>query len=65
MTNQFALGWIFAVNNQTAHKRAAWEVVKYINSDEVAKIRSRTAYASASVRKEHAKAFEGLNIGPF
>ncbi len=65
MTNQFMIGLIFAVNNQTAHKRAAWEVVKYINSEEVAKIHSRTAYLSAPARKEYAKAFEELNIEPF
>jgi len=64
-TNQYTIGWIFSVNNQSAHKRAAWEVVKYINSEEVAKIHSRTAYVSAPARKEYAKAFEELNIEPF
>jgi len=64
-TDAIMLSSIFAVNNQSAHKRAAWEVVKYINSEEVAKIHSQTVNTQAPSRKEYAQAFEEFNIEPF
>jgi len=56
---------IFSINNHSAHKRAAWEVVKYINGEEIAKINSRTINTSTPSRKEYAKMFDDFNIEPF
>jgi len=64
-THALNLSSIYAINSQTAHKGAAWEVVKYINSEEVAKVHSRTAHTQTPSRKEYAKAFGEFNIEPF
>jgi multiple sugar transport system substrate-binding protein len=54
VSGSFAISQIFGINAQSAHIGAAWEFIKYVHSDEMAKIRSksspelisRSAYAS-------------------
>ena len=57
---------IFAINNKAANPDDAWDFVKYINSPEWAKIRSRSSYEMVS-RKSYIKPKEGLdyNIAAF
>jgi len=56
---------IYAVNNQSPHRRAAWEVVKYINGEEIAKSRSQASSSLAPSRKKYANPTGELNIEPF
>jgi len=65
MTNALYLGSIFAVNNHSAQKQAAWEVVKYINSEEHAKVESKTMNGQIPVRKDYVPDKEIINIEPF
>lgn len=57
---------IFAINNKAANPDDAWDFVKYINSPEWAKIRSRSSYEMVS-RKSYIKPKEDqdYNIAAF
>jgi len=64
-TEDVGLHSIYAVNNQSPYKRAAWEVVKFINGEEIAKSRSQASSSQAPSRKEFANPTGKLNIEPF
>jgi len=64
-TEPLFLGEIYSVNAKSAHQRAAWEVVKWINGEDVAKLESRTQSYTLSTRKVYAQQTEELNIEPF
>lgn len=57
---------IFAINSKAPNPEDAWDFVKFINSPEWAKIRSRSSYEMVS-RKSYIKPKEGLdyNIAAF
>src|SRR5690606_1131010 len=43
MTGSFNVSQVFAVNAASSQTNMAWEFIKYVHSDEAAKIRSNTA----------------------
>ncbi|MFC4601030.1 hypothetical protein [Cohnella hongkongensis] len=45
LKHYFNLGSIFAVSASSANPRAAWEFVKYVNSDAFSKLKSKTMSA--------------------
>jgi multiple sugar transport system substrate-binding protein len=62
----FTLGAIYAVNAKSEQQRAAWEMVKLINSAEIAKKLSRTmASGSLPTRLKSVKPDDGRNYEPF
>lgn len=65
MTDTLYLGSIYAVNNNSSYKQAAWEVVKYINSEEHAKLESKMLHAQMPVRKAYVPSNDDINIEPF
>jgi multiple sugar transport system substrate-binding protein len=61
-----SLSTIFAVNVKSEKKRAAWEIVKYINSEIYAKINSKTMFdGSLPTRQAYAKKTEDMMVDPF
>jgi len=65
VTNALYLNSIFAVSTNSAQKPAAWEVVKYINSEAQAQIESKTLNGQIPVRKDYVPDKEIINIEPF
>lgn len=66
MTSTLTVNQIFAVNAQSPNIRAAWEFVKYINSDEYARVTSKTpALGNLTTRTSYLKDTEGRNIAAF
>ncbi|WP_240420416.1 ABC transporter substrate-binding protein [Paenibacillus periandrae] len=62
----FTLGPVYAVNAQSEHQRAAWEMIKLINSAEIMKKLNRSAGGgSLSVRLQSLKPEDGRNYVPF
>jgi len=64
-TSPMLLGSIFSINSKSAHKSAAWEVIKYINGEEVAKLESKTLTVDIPARKAYAQKKDELNVEPF
>ncbi|MFC0213594.1 ABC transporter substrate-binding protein [Paenibacillus chartarius] len=64
VSNELSLNGIFAVNAQASNLRAAWELVKYINSDEMARVRSKST-ESLLTRKAYMKERDGHSLEPF
>ncbi|MFD0712430.1 ABC transporter substrate-binding protein [Paenibacillus sp. GCM10027626] len=56
---------VFAIRANSPNAKAAWELVKYINSDEAAKFLSRTFHANLLARTKHIKERPGKNIEAF
>ncbi|CAK4825944.1 unnamed protein product [Aphanomyces euteiches] len=63
-TNGFGLYELFAVNAQSTEQRAAWEFVKYLNSDDFARVMSRSTQQLLS-RTSYIKEMEGHNLNAF
>ncbi|WP_028549963.1 ABC transporter substrate-binding protein [Paenibacillus sp. UNC451MF] len=55
---------IYSINAQAENVSSAWEVVKYFNGREAAKIASKTSM-ELPVRKEFAKEIDGHSLEPF
>ncbi|WP_231570976.1 ABC transporter substrate-binding protein [Gordoniibacillus kamchatkensis] len=55
---------LFAVSATASNTRAAWEVVKYINSDEMARIQSKSS-TELLARTAYMKEKDGHNLEPF
>ncbi|WP_186438420.1 ABC transporter substrate-binding protein [Cohnella terricola] len=64
-SSYFSLGNIFAVNANSASPRAAWEFVKYINSDGFAKLKSKSSYGNLMSRTKHNPDKDGRSMEPF
>ncbi|MFC4304848.1 extracellular solute-binding protein [Cohnella boryungensis] len=64
-SSYFSLGSIFAVNANSANQRAAWEFVKYINSDGFAKLKSKSSNGNLISRTEHNVDKDGRSMEPF
>lgn len=56
---------IFAINEESAQKQVAWELVKFANSEEMAKARSKTAGFLPSSRTEYIYNPEGKRMEAF
>ena len=64
-SSYFSLGSIFAVSSSSGNPRAAWEFVKYINSDPFAKLKSKSLYGSMLSRTAHNPDKDGRSLEPF
>src|SRR5690606_27739385 len=65
-SSSFRLTDVFAVHAQSSNTQAAWEFVKYINSDPFAKITSRSGVLSGlPVRTEYIRNDEDIHIEAF
>lgn len=66
-TSAFQLNDVFAVNARSANARAAWEFVKFVNSDKFARVTSRSSMFGGGlpVRTEYIRNDEGKNIEAF
>lgn len=64
VTTSFGLSELFAINAQSTEQRAAWEFVKYLNSDDYAKIMSRSTQQLLS-RTGYIKDKDGHNMEAF
>ncbi|WP_235857580.1 ABC transporter substrate-binding protein [Paenibacillus albiflavus] len=60
----FDLTEIFAVNAKSENQRAAWEFVKYVNSDEFARVHAKTPTDLWS-RSTYLKSIDGVSLEPF
>jgi multiple sugar transport system substrate-binding protein len=60
----FTLGEVFAVNAKSTNQRAAWEFIKYVNSDEIARVLSKTPSELWS-RPAYNKLKNGISLEPF
>ncbi len=60
----FNVSQLFAVNAKSSSLRAAWELVKYINGDEYARIQSRTVQ-NLLTRTAYIKDKDGHNLSAF
>ncbi|SFM05970.1 multiple sugar transport system substrate-binding protein [Paenibacillus sp. 1_12] len=65
-SSSFMLNAVYAVNAQSEHQRAAWEMVKLINSAEIVKKMNRSeGWGGLSVRLQSIKPEDGRNYTPF
>ncbi|MBP1992997.1 ABC transporter substrate-binding protein [Paenibacillus eucommiae] len=64
LTNSFGVSELMAINAQSTEQRAAWEFIKYLNSDEFAKIISRSTQQLLS-RTSYIKDKDGHNLEAF
>nr|WP_280921786.1 extracellular solute-binding protein [Paenibacillus sediminis] len=56
---------IMAIDSHTSNLKAALEFMKFISSDQMAKIKSRTYSGQLSIRKEYIKDKDGHDLEPF
>jgi multiple sugar transport system substrate-binding protein len=64
VSNSFSVSQIFGVNAESSNVRAAWELVKYINGNELANIRSKSSTELIS-RSAYMKDKNGKNLEAF
>ncbi|QGQ95530.1 extracellular solute-binding protein [Paenibacillus psychroresistens] len=64
MSDSFSVSQIFGVDAQSAHVGAAWEFIKYVHSDDLAKIRSKSSPELIS-RSAYAKDKQGNSLEAF
>jgi len=64
-SNAVSLSGIFAVNANSSNPRAAWELVKYINSDEMARFLSKSENGALLSRTAYIKERDGRSLEPF
>lgn len=65
VSNSVSLSGLFAVNANSSNPRAAWELVKYINSEEMAKLLTKSEDGAMLSRTAYAKEREGRSMEPF
>ena len=65
VSNSVFLSGLFAVNANSSNPRAAWELVKYINSDEMAKLLTKSEDGAMLSRTAYVKEREGRSMEPF
>jgi multiple sugar transport system substrate-binding protein len=64
VTSSFGVNELFAINAKSTQQRAAWEFIKYLNSDEFARIMSRSTQQLLS-RTSYIKEKDGHNLEAF
>jgi len=64
-SNYFNLGNIFAVSATSGQQRAAWELVKYINSDAFAKLKSKSNNGNLLSRTQYIAEQDGRSLEGF
>ncbi len=65
VSNSVSLSGLFAVNANSSNPRAAWELVKYINSDEMARLQSKSEDGALLSRTAYVKERDGRSLEPF
>ncbi|MBD0382385.1 ABC transporter substrate-binding protein [Paenibacillus sedimenti] len=63
-SNNVSISNVFGIHAQSPNIRAAWEFVKYINSDEFARVMSKSS-DNLLTRTTYAKERDGHNLEPF
>jgi len=63
--SSFGSSEIFAIQSNSPNAKAAWELVKYINSDEAAKLLSRVNRGNLMSRTSYVKDKEGKDLSAF
>jgi len=59
------LGELFAIREGTMEEEAAWEVLKYINGEEVASAKASASRGYLPVRTKFVQDYEGRSLEPF
>ncbi len=65
VSNAVTLSDLLAVNADSSNPRAAWELVKFINSDEMAKLQAKSEDSSLLSRTAYVKERKGRSMEPF
>ncbi|MFB6366362.1 ABC transporter substrate-binding protein [Paenibacillus elgii] len=65
VSNAISLSSLFAVNANSSNPRAAWELVKFINSEEIAKLLTKSEDGTLLSRTAYVKEREGRSMEPF
>jgi len=60
-----SVSYIFAINAESANRDAAWAFIRYIHSDEYARVRSKTFNGQFPVRTKYIRDEEGRNMAAF
>lgn len=63
--DSFFISSVFAINASSPNLRAAWEFVKFVNSDKLAKITSRSPVYGLPARIEYIQNDEGKHVEAF
>ncbi|MEW9700994.1 ABC transporter substrate-binding protein [Paenibacillus sp. SI8] len=63
-SNNVSVSNLFGINAQSSNTRAAWELIKYINSDEFARVMSKSSQ-NLQTRTTYSKEKDGHNLEPF
>lgn len=61
----FSVGGIYSLNAESEGKQAAWELIKFINSEELAKVKSKTAKFSMPTRTDYIMNPDGKRMEAF
>lgn len=65
VSNSVTVSNLFAINAESQNLRAAWELVKFINGDELAKLNSKTSQGGLLSRTAYLKDKDGRSLEPF
>ena len=65
ISNHISFYEIFAINAESANRDAAWAFIKYIHSDDFARVKAKTLTGQLPVRTKYIRDNEGRNIGAF
>ncbi|WP_159881448.1 ABC transporter substrate-binding protein [Paenibacillus puerhi] len=65
VSNNVSVSNLFAINAQSPQKRAAWEFLKYINGEEMARLMANIDQGAMSARTAFVKEREGRSLEPF
>ena len=64
-SNDFSISRIFAINAESPNRDAAWDFIRYIHSDEFARVKSKMSSGQLPVRTKYIVDEEGRNIAAF
>lgn len=64
-TNDFSFSNIFAIHAESPNRDAAWEFIRYIHSDDYARVKSKAYTGQLPVRTKYIQDEEGRNMAAF
>jgi multiple sugar transport system substrate-binding protein len=64
-SNDISLSNIFAINPESPNRDAAWDFIRYIHSDDYARVKSKTFIGQFPVRTKYIRDEEGRNMAAF
>ena len=62
---EFSLGNIYAINAESPNREAAWEFIRYIHSDDYARVKSKSFNGQFPIRTKYIEDKEGRNLTAF